>query len=73
MPPDGCRRPVAAAHAISATPAGSSRHALTNSGLVCGASICGTCDHHVGVHAFGFWHGLLLSGNCTGVMQRRND
>ncbi len=48
MPPDGWRRPVAAAHAMSATPAGSSRHALTNSGLVCGASICGGMEAVLG-------------------------
>ena len=39
--PLGCFLPLAAAQATSATPAGSKRKALTNIGLVCGASSCG--------------------------------
>jgi hypothetical protein len=36
--PPGCGRPLEAPHASSSAPAGPSRQALTNSGLVCGAS-----------------------------------
>lgn len=38
--PWGCFLPLAAAQATRATPAGSSRKALTKMGLVCGASSC---------------------------------
>lgn len=50
MVPDGWGRPLAAAHASNAAPAGTSRNAPTKSGLVCGPSTCVEgCDDHINV------------------------